>query len=80
MVKRSRSQSTEFPKRRICDVIVPPDSFFHSHTLSINASRPISVRDGWFSAASLRSTTICVAIPAWSVPTCHKELKPSMRL
>ncbi len=58
IVKRSRSQSTEAPRRRNCLVIVPPDSFFHSQILSINASRPNSFRVGPFFSANLRSTTI----------------------
>ena len=31
------------------------------------------------SAASRRSTTICVAMPAWSVPGCHSASRPCMR-
>ena len=30
-------------------------------------------------AASWRSTTICVAMPAWSVPGCHKVSRPRIR-
>ena len=33
MVKRSRAQSTEVPRRRIWWVMLPPDSAFHSQTL-----------------------------------------------
>ena len=40
MVKRSRAQSGEAPRRRSCRVIVPPDSAFHSQTRSMKASRP----------------------------------------
>ena len=29
MVKRSRDQSTESPRRRICAAMVPPDCAFH---------------------------------------------------
>ncbi len=64
MVKRSRDQSQEAPSLRNWRPIVPPDSSFHAQTSLRNASRPISRRPGRFSAASLRSTTICVAIPA----------------
>ncbi len=63
IVKRSRDQSPEVPSRRICRVIVEPDSSFHVHTRSTNFSRPRSRRDtpsprSWF------STTIWVAMPA----------------
>ncbi len=78
MVKRSRVQSTDEPRRRNWRVMVPPDSAFHSQTFSRNFSRPRSWRV-MFCAASWRSTTICVAMPAWSVPTCHSVLWPSMR-
>src|SRR3546814_36974 len=37
--KRSLAQSIEQPSRRNCCVIWPPDSAFHSHTLSTNCSR-----------------------------------------
>ena len=30
-------------------------------------------------SASSRSTTICVAMPAWSVPGCHSASRPCMR-
>ena len=78
MVKRSRDQSQEAPSRRNWRVMVPPDSAFHCHTRSRNASRPRSWRD-CPCAASWRSTTICVAMPAWSVPTCHSVSRPLMR-
>ena len=78
MVNRSRGQSSEAPSRRNCRVIVPPDSAFHCQTRSRNASRPISRRP-LPSAASSLSTTICVAIPAWSVPGCHSASRPCIR-
>ena len=59
-------------------MIVPPDASFQRHTRSTNASRPRSC----FvlpSAVSWRSTTYCVAMPAWSVPGTQRVLKPSMR-
>jgi hypothetical protein len=63
MVKRSRGQSGEVPRRRSCRPMVPPDSCFHSQTLSTKAARPRSRRDDpW--AANSRSTTIWVAMPA----------------
>ena len=58
--------------------MVPPDSSFQRHTRSTKASRPTSS----FvlpSAASWRSTTTCVAMPAWSVPGTQSALKPSIR-
>ncbi len=76
MVKRSRGQSSEAPRRRSWRVIPPPDSSFHCHTRSIKASRPISCRVVLPSAASVRSTTICVAMPAWSVPGCQSVSNP----
>jgi hypothetical protein len=72
MVKRSRDQSPEAPMRRICRVMVSPDCCFHSHTFSMKASRPSESRlSPRPSMARLRFTTISVAMPAWSVPTCH---------
>ena len=78
MVKRSRDQSTEEPRRRICRLMLPPDSFFHSQTFSRNFSRPRSWRDRP-SAPMRRSTSIWVAMPAWSVPGCQRVLRPCMR-
>ena len=40
MVKRSRDQSQEAPSRFSWLRIMPPDSAFHSQTLSMNSSRP----------------------------------------
>ena len=76
MVKRSRDQSGEVPRRRICLVMVLPEYSFHSHTFSMNFSRPRSWRE-MPCASSWRSTTICVAMPAWSVPGCHSVLSPA---
>ena len=58
--------------------MAPPDCAFQSHTRAVKASRPIAWRD-WPSAASSRSTTIWVAMPAWSVPGCHRASRPCMR-
>ena len=44
IVKRSRDQSQDAPRRRNCFVIVPPDCSFHSQTFFRKASRPISRR------------------------------------
>ena len=46
MVKYSRLQSAEEPRRRNCSVIALPDFCFHSQTFSTNFSRPeIVARD-----------------------------------
>ena len=60
-------------------MIVPRDLTFCCHTRSRNASRPISRRDGSPLAAISRSVTICVAMPAWSVPGCQSVSKPRIR-
>ena len=44
MVKRSRSQSQEAPRRFSWSMIWPPDSAFHCQTRSMKASRPRSWR------------------------------------
>ena len=78
MVKRSFAQSHEAPSRRSWRVIWPPDCAFHSQTCSTKASRPMSVRlTPWLSR--LRSTTIWVAIPAWSIPTTQSASLPCSR-
>jgi hypothetical protein len=78
MVKRSRDQSAAAPMRRIWWVMVEPDSSFHCHTRPTNGSRPRSWRV-LPSAASWFSTIFWVAMPAWSVPTCHSTFMPRMR-
>ena len=78
MVKRSRDQSTEAPMRRSWRVMRPPDSRFHCQTRSTKASRP-SARRLSPARSSRRSTTSCVAMPAWSVPGCHSAARPCMR-
>ena len=79
MVKRSRDQSQEQPSRLSWLMIVPPDSPFHAHTRSMKSSRAMSWRRRP-SASSRRSTTIWVAIPAWSMPGCQSTSRPCMRL
>ncbi len=79
IVKRSRDQSQEAPRRFSWLMIVPPDSSFQAQTSLRNASRPIVRRSVRFSLASLRSTIICVAMPAWSVPGCQSTSRPRMR-
>ena len=78
IVKYSYFQSTESPMRRIWRVIVEPLVSFQSQTWSTNFLRPRSWRlrpASW----SWRSTTICVAMPAWSVPGTQSVLSPCMR-
>ena len=78
MVNRSRDQSTLSPSRRIWPRILPPDSAFHCHTRSMNASRPRSCRDRPCLPSS-RSTTFWVAMPAWSMPGSHSVTYPCIR-
>ncbi len=78
IVNRSRDQSQDAPRRLSWLTMVPPDSSFHSQTLATKSSRPMSARLTPCSA-SCRSTTICVAMPAWSVPGCHSVSKPRIR-
>jgi hypothetical protein len=78
MVKYSCCQSTLSPMRRICVVMVLPDFSFHSHTRATKFLRPRSWRLT-FCSCSWRSTTIWVAMPAWSVPGTQSVLKPFMR-
>ena len=71
MVKRSRDQSQEAPSRLSWLMMVPPDSAFQAQTFSRNFSRPSARRSGSWRSMSWRSTTIWVAMPAWSVPGCQ---------
>ena len=80
MVKRSRDQSQEAPRRFSWLTIVPPDSSFQRPDLldeGLAAHR--AAVGSCCSAASWRSTTICVAMPAWSVPGCQSTSLPRMR-
>ena len=79
MVKRSRDQSQEAPSRFSWLMIMPPDSAFHAQTFSTKASRPIARRSGSCRSIICRSTTICVAMPAWSMPGCQSTSLPRMR-
>jgi predicted Zn-dependent protease len=71
-------KSTLSPMRRIWWVMVAPLVAFQSQTWSRKALRPRSCRERPFSC-NCRSTTICVAMPAWSVPGNHSVLWPRMR-
>ena len=77
-MKYSRLQSIEAPNLLICLVIVDPDCSFHSQTFSKNFSRPRSCLE-IFLASNWRSTTIWVAIPAWSVPGTQRVFLPCIR-
>ena len=90
MVKRSRLQSHEAPSRRSWLMMVPPEWAFHSQTLARNSSRlssfllaspgvAPSTASPMPSCSRLRTTTIWVAMPAWSVPGCHSTSSPFMR-
>ena len=59
-------------------MIVPPYCSRHCHIRSRNCSRPSSSLLVP-SALSARSTCVCVAMPAWSVPRIHFVLRPCMR-
>ena len=73
IVKYSRDQSTQAPRRRIWSVMAEPYWCFHSQTRSVKASRPRVLRSVP-SAASWRSTIIWVAMPAWSVPGTQRAV------
>ncbi len=79
MVKRSRDQSQEAPSRLSWLMMAPPDSAFQAQTFSRNFSRPSARRFGSWRSISCRSTTIWVAMPAWSVPGCQSTSRPRMR-
>ena len=81
MVKRSRRQSQEAPSRRAAvPRMVPPDSQpSTSQTRSTNFVAPEV--DAWRCRPppACRSTTIWVAIPAWSMPGCQRTSRPRIR-
>ena len=52
---------------------------FHFQMRSTSPSRPRSCRVFFSSSNSRRSTTACVAMPAWSVPGIQSVLKPCIR-
>jgi hypothetical protein len=79
MVKRSRDQSQEAPSRLSWLTIAPPDSSFQAQTRRTNSSRPSARRSGCCVSISRRSTTICVAMPAWSMPGCQSTSRPRIR-
>mmetsp|Transcript_6070 Transcript_6070/g.19785 ORF Transcript_6070/g.19785 Transcript_6070/m.19785 type:complete len:236 (+) Transcript_6070:2938-3645(+) len=78
MVNLSLDQSTELPKRLSCSQMREPYWSFHFQTSSTNFSRPRSWRETPL-FASCFSTTVCVAMPAWSVPGTYNVASPFMR-
>ena len=68
MVKYSRDQSTEAPRRFIWSRMAPPYCSFHCQTRSMKGFAAQLLARRLSSAASWRSTIIWVAMPAWSVP------------
>mmetsp|Transcript_83519 Transcript_83519/g.215090 ORF Transcript_83519/g.215090 Transcript_83519/m.215090 type:complete len:218 (+) Transcript_83519:2802-3455(+) len=73
-----RDQSQEAPMRLNWSTMAEPFSSFHDQTRSRKASRPTSFRDVP-SATNCRSTSIWVAMPAWSVPGSHSVRCPYIR-
>ena len=59
-------------------MMVAPDSSRQFQTRRTNSSRPSSSRVR-LTRSSIRSTTFCVAMPAWSVPQIQSALRPCMR-
>ena len=79
MVKYSCSQLRPAPRSRSWCEILPPNSSFHSHTRATNSSRPRSRRVKPLRRSNARSTTLCVAMPAWSMPGTHATCLPLIR-
>ena len=78
-MKRVRSQSQLLPSFCSWLRMVPPYCSFQAQTSLRKSSREKSQRL-LPSFLSLRSTTFCVAMPAWSVPGTHTVLNPCIRL
>jgi hypothetical protein len=79
MVKASRGQSREQPRRLIWPTMVPWVRSFQAQARSRKPSRPSSALPRP-SAASCRVTTLSVAMLAWSVPGTHTVGRPRMRI
>jgi hypothetical protein len=62
-----------------CSRIVEPFSATNASARRTNSSRPRSNRVLPSSRAISRSTTFCVAMPAWSVPGSHNVSRPRIR-
>ena len=77
-VNAVRVQSHDAPMRLVCSYILLPYLSTHCQTLSLKPSRPKSCLLTP-SPASIRSTTTCVAIPAWSEPGRYKDGSPFIR-
>ncbi len=74
IVKIARSQSSEQPSFLSCAKMRSPVSRRHCQIRSTKASRPRSWRLFFCLLRSSRSTTIWVAMPAWSDPGSHMAL------
>ena len=81
MVKRSRAQSHEAPRRlQLADDgaagfgLPLPDALQEFLAARARAGRCSCRSTSW------RSTTICVAMPAWSVPGCQSASLPAHAL
>jgi hypothetical protein len=59
--------------------MVLPYCSFHCQTRLRNSSRPRSQRDFFSLLRSSFSTTVWVAMPAWSVPAIQRTSNPSIR-
>ena len=71
MVKRSRDQSADAPRRRIWLVMVEPDSSLPLPDALDERVAAEVVRASCLRRRAGSRTIFCVAMPAWSVPTCH---------
>jgi len=80
MVNRVRRQSHEQPISWSWLMICTSYSSFHDWTRWTNWSRVNSVRRRPSSARMRFSTTVWVAMPAWSVPGIHSVLNWAIRL
>ena len=78
MVKRSLAQSQRAPRRRSWRVIAPPLSRLPLPDLGDEVLAADSRCACSWRSSSWRSTTIWVAMPAWSVPTTHSASLPCM--
>mmetsp|Transcript_49822 Transcript_49822/g.153863 ORF Transcript_49822/g.153863 Transcript_49822/m.153863 type:complete len:240 (-) Transcript_49822:2979-3698(-) len=79
MVKRSRDQSTLAAILRSCVQMRLPFFSFQAQTRSRNFSRPRSCRVSFSCLRRSLSTTLWVAMPAWSVPGTQRVTSPHIR-
>ena len=78
-VYASRDQSSDDPRARSCFRIFVLLSSAKAFTLSRKASRPRSCRRLPSSLSNFFSTTVWVAMAAWSVPGIQSVRRPAMR-